>query len=251
MMSHQYPGRNGSGQPIRGWQRKDPLACLFGWSVLLATVISNGCCTEPVWRGRSLSAWLGDLNSLESSRSELAEIAVKQIGSNAVPVLLKRLAAKPPVYGDAIAEKQSEAVLAFRVLGNSARQALPVLSVLLTNCTGINRLAVAQSMAGIGEEAKPRLSAALSHPNPIVRRASLVGLIDLGTAARDAVPAVMGRLNDSDAEVKSLALFFIGEVCDEPEVKLRVFKEAAQDPDRHVRFFAERELRRMGWSGSK
>lgn len=230
---------------LSGMQRWHFPARILRGSILIAMLIANGCSTEPVWKGRSLSAWLGDLNSIDGSRSRVAEVAVNQIGTKAIPILVERLASKPPAFGEAIADKQSEAVLAFRILGNSAAHALPVLSVLLTNRADIDPVPIAQSMAGIGELAKPQLVAALEHPNPHIRRASLVGLIDLGKKARDAMPAVIRRLNDGDAEVRGLALFFISEVCDDRELKLRVFTEATQDPDRQVRSSAERELRKM------
>jgi len=241
---------NISNQPQLGGQSRNCLARLFTGSLLLTILIGHGCSTEPAWKGRSLSAWLGDLRDVDPSRSETSEKAVKQIGTNAIPFLLKRLSSKPPAFGEALAEKQSEAVSAFRVLGNSAVHALPALGVLLTNQVAVANVgmayAVAQSMAGIGEAAKPQLVASLNHPSINVRRASLVGLIDLGTKAREAMPAVMERLKDEDAEVRGLAVLFVSDVAEEREMKMRVLKEASQDSDRSIRSFAEKELSKLG-----
>jgi hypothetical protein len=237
---------NTSNQARLGGRIRNCLARFFTASVLLTILIGNGCSTEPVWKGRSLSAWLGDLKDVDQSRSDAAEEALKHIGTNAIPFLRERLASKPPAFGEALAEKQSEAVLAFRVLGISAAQALPALSVLLTNHAEVDLNPIAQSMAGIGEQAKPQLLVALNNPSPNVRRASLVGLIDLGKRARDVMPAVMERLRDEDAEVRGFALFFVSDVSDDRELKLRIFKEASRDSNRHVRSFAEKELSNLG-----
>jgi hypothetical protein len=216
------------------------------WFVLTIAVVLAGCSTQPTWKGRSLSAWLTELNDIDQKRSKDAEMAIKQIGTNAIPQLEKVLQAVPPSFGESLGEKQSEAVLAFRILGNVAAQSLPTLGFLLTNRVDIDPYPVAQSMAGIGEQAKPWLISALAHPSFNVRRAGLVGLIDLSKEARDAIPAVLERLKDTDAEVRGLALFFVNEVSDVREIKLRVFKEASQDSDRQIRSFAEKELGKLG-----
>lgn len=219
-------------------------------------IIAFGCSTEPAWQGKRLTAWLGEVHSLDQEKANAAEIALKQIGTNAIPYLIAKLTATDVSVAEWLKTggrrelERTAAVLAFRILGSSATNALPALAVLLTNQTAATdaamAYAVAQSMAGIGEAAKSHLVAALDNPSPNIRRAAMVGLIDLGKEARDVMPAVMERLKDGDAEVRGLALFFVSAVCDERDVKLRVFDEASQDPDRHVRSFAEKELHKMG-----
>lgn len=218
-------------------------------------IIALACSTQPAWKGRPLSAWLGELNDLDQKKSAAAEIAIKQIGTHAIPYLLPRLTAAETSVAEWLETggqpeaEQTGAVLAFRILGSSAVQSLPSLGVLLTNQVAVTNLgvahAIAQSMAGIGEQAIPQLVAALNHPSPNIRRASLVGLIDLSKKAQDVLPAVAERLRDPDAEVRGLALFFVSDVSDVREMKLRVFKEALQDPDCQVRSFAEKEINKF------
>lgn len=239
------PGEN----PRCSWLR------LSMCSVLLMTLVF-GCSAQPAWKGRSLSAWLGELHDLDQKKAAAAETALKQIGTNAIPYLLQDLTAAETSVdewlktGGRAETGQTGTVLAFRVLASSAAQALPALGVLLTNRTAETNLGVAytvaQSMAAIGEQAKPQLVAALNHPSANIRRASLVGLIDLGKNARDTIPSVMERLKDGDAEARGLALFFVSDVSDERELKVRMFKEASQDSNRQVRSFAEKELSKLG-----
>ena len=216
--------------------------------VIGMAVCFAGCAGEPAWKGKALSKWLYQLNDVRESRSNAAEAALKSIGTNAVPYLLARLAATPPSFGESLGEKQSEAVLAFRVLGKTAVHSLPALGNLLTNNAAgplLDPSPIAQSMAGIGREALPWLTAGLSDSRASVRRASLLGIIDLGKKAEDALPSVQQRLRDDDPEVRGLALFFISGVSKDRALKTSFLKAALQDPDPHVRLLAEKELAKL------
>ncbi len=222
---------------------------------LILIVLAIGCSTEPLWKGKRLSTWLEDLDDLDLKKTVAAETALKRIGTNAIPYLMLKLTTPESSVSDWIrtggrrGAEHTDVVMAFRVLGSSAAQTLPSLGSLLTNQTSMTNpgaaYKIAQSMAGIGEQAKPQLVAALNSSSPSIRRASLVGLIDLGKAANDAMPTVLERVTDSDAETRGLALFFVSDVAVDDEMKLRVFKEALLDSDRYVRSFAQRELRRF------
>lgn len=221
-----------------------------GWlvAVMAVATLFTGCAAEPVWRGKALSTWLGQLNDIRESQSREAENAVKGIGTNAIPHLIARLSATPPRFGEALGEKQSEAVLAFRTLGKAAIQSLPALGNLLTNhVAGVipDASPIAQSMAGIGKEAEPWLVAGLGDSRPRVRRAALLGLIDLGEKAQSALPLVQQRLRDDDAEVRGFAVFFISGVSKDTNLKTSLLKAALQDPDPHVRLLAEKELAKL------
>jgi HEAT repeat protein len=223
-------------------------------SLLLVVV---GCATQQHWHGRPLSAWLRDLTDPDDLVSSRAEHAIDQTGTNAVPYLIAVLAAPEEPLHEFLSLKnkgradpvRTGAVLAFSRIGNDAARWLPTLHTLLVseqiagNTPALT--ATAQSMAGIGPESLPWLVGPLSHTNPMVRRASLSGLIDLGQSARDAMPFVLRRLQDTDVEVRGLALFFVSEVSDDVELKARVFREASEDSDPRIQSFAERELGRL------
>jgi len=208
----------------------------------------NAWSAEPSWHGSPLSVWLSHLNDLDKGRSGAAETALKSIGTNAVPYLIKLLSATPPAFGESLAQRQSQAVLAFRILGDSGAYSLPVLGSLLTNQSSTKITdpgPIAQAMAGIGERATPWLAMALSSTRSVVRRASMVGLIDLGAKAQDEISSVQQRLRDDDPEVRSLALLFVSAVCTNQTLKTSILKAAAQDTDPHVRRLAETELKRL------
>ena len=103
----------------------------------------------------------------------------------------------------------------------------------------------AQSLAGIGKEAQPWLVEGLSDTRSKVRRASLLGLIDLGKKAEDALPSVQQRLRDDDAEIRGFALLFISSVSKDKDLKASLFKNALQDPDPHVQLLAKKELAKL------
>jgi hypothetical protein len=217
-------------------------------AVAAIAIALTSCAGEPAWRGKSLSTWLMQLNGIDHAAITEAELAVKSIGTNALPCLITRLTATPPVFGDALGEKQSEAVLAFRVLGTNAIQSLSTLGSLLTNRVSgatLDPMPIAQSVAGIGKEAVPWLVAGLGDPRPTVRRASLAGLYDLGEKAQAALPAVQQRLQDSDPDTRGLALLFISDVLRDESLKTRLFNAALQDPNPHVRLIAEKELAKL------
>ena len=140
---------------------------------LVAAAVS-GCSTQPVWKGRQLSAGVEKLNNVHSPKAARAETASRHIGTNAIPYLLSSLSSTETSFTEWLETggrsdlRSTGAVIAFRVIGRSAVNALPALGVLLTNqmtTTNVGTAyAVAQSMAGIGRAVEPLLVAALNHP---------------------------------------------------------------------------------------
>jgi hypothetical protein len=63
---------------------------LAGVAIMAMGVLTFRC-KEPMWHGRSLSAWLNDFDADKMEKRELAAQALRQIGSNAVPFLIPRL----------------------------------------------------------------------------------------------------------------------------------------------------------------
>ncbi len=151
---------------------------------------------EPGWRGRSLSAWLRDYAAITPStpfppfderfrdKAEAASHAVRQIGTNALPTLIRMLQAREsPLKGQLIrlAGKQSFIRLSFRqpwrdsqlpaaygflILGDAARPALPALVGFLRSSeeSSTRKAAVlANSLARIAPEGGEILAQALTN----------------------------------------------------------------------------------------
>ena len=119
--------------------------------VALATVCWIGSSPrehEPVYQGRSLTYWLSDFwpgRNPAHERIEQDELAVRQIGTNAVPVLLQWISARDgflkqrmvgwiarhpwvPFRLESAVDKNMLAVSGFRILGKSqAGSAVPAL----------------------------------------------------------------------------------------------------------------------------
>lgn len=256
--------------PNMSWMQIFRLKRLIALCVVFLLICLANHWREPGSEGRSLSAWLRDLNGRDNERRQLARLELAKIGTNAIPHLVARLARRENsvellldkvlgyVKGEqpllsSIDARRTEAVLAFEVLGTNAAGALPLLCPLLTNATAmadeVTAVDVAHSMASVGEGSKKALLAAINHPSRNVRAAAVIGISDLGDGARDLLPSVMDRLKDPDTGIRYGALYFVSRFCESPEVKRRLLTDALRDPDARVRLLAKREIKELGSQG--
>ena len=65
------------------------LAALVAWVLVLAD-------REPAWQGRALGAWLRDFDADEPEVGASAANAIRQIGTNAFPLIIQRLQHRNP-----------------------------------------------------------------------------------------------------------------------------------------------------------
>jgi len=111
---------------------------------------------EPVYHGKNLSQWMKIYGRPTRQEDKLeAEEAVRQIGTNAIPWLLKWIGKRPPAWSRAvsdirtdwnsvnrvinalrkrplqISQKRWDAAYGFRILGPSASNAVPALANML------------------------------------------------------------------------------------------------------------------------
>jgi hypothetical protein len=100
--------------------------------------------TEPGYKGHPLSYWLRDVDTLSSAwpapLREGAKAALAHIGTNAIPFLLKWMEG-----GCSSMFPDAGTIHAFRILGPSARAAIPELARLATNQpqSSLNRTSLA------------------------------------------------------------------------------------------------------------
>lgn len=156
--------------------------------------------------------------------------AIRQIGTNALPSLVKWIQYEPPLWlrkisdtSDHIpflarfenrrAERAHEAVVGFWVLGPQASAAIPELGRLLNSTNQDVRDLAASALSGIGKEAIPTLLDVLTnrpaHRNfPAIRLDS--AWYELRTNASLTVPMLIEHLRDEDTEVAEASAALLG-----------------------------------------
>ena len=208
----------------------------LAFALLLVTVLAvAGWFTfhshEPEFEGEPLQVWLAKLYAGNDGQfpdpDAEATLAVRSIGTNAIPRLLEYLSASDPPVKREFArwvEKQDVidfkfrwaeedhgyAVAGFRALGELGTPAIPTL-VTLMNDTNAGGAAV-ECLGMIGPSSARELRAGLTHTNADIRRACVWNLGVLGTNASLVVPALIARLQDSDSTVAMLAAMTLGQL---------------------------------------
>jgi hypothetical protein len=149
----------------------------------------------PVYLGRTLDSWLGDLRSDQPALGLLANDAVRGMGTNAVPFLVERLRQADPRYEFRLRTllrefgasrspvkffvsyprlPREEALGALYTLGESASNAIPALEQLLSERPPDRRALLV--LARIGRPAKAALTAALTNGEPLIRNGAEMSL---------------------------------------------------------------------------
>jgi len=225
---------------------------------------------EPVYHGKRLNAWVADLHPrVGEARQQEAELALRAIGTNAVPYLLELLQHREPrllrelrgfsqrtktflrmdpeleLPWVAAVERDLQWSAAFAALGTSARPAFPTLTNLLLRPETAS--VSASALARIGSEAFGPLSRALESPHPEVRAAAAGAL---GTMAGDLlriIPALRTALADSDKFVRINAVVSLGQIAEtKPEAVLDDLIRGLRDTSPSVKIFAADFLARLG-----
>jgi len=101
---------------------------------------------------------------------------------------------------------ESIRVAAAKILGGfgpKAELAIPGLLKALHDPQSYVAMEAAGALAKIGSAALPTLISALSEGNAVVRHAAAYALGEMGPRAEQAVPSLIGKLEDTDSEVRS------------------------------------------------
>jgi hypothetical protein len=196
---------------------------------------------EPAYEGKLLSDWLeGHVRGsaanppFNSPGWQKADEALRQIGTNAIPTLLRmmravdspaklkvvRLAEKQRLfrmrYRYAISRNQ-EAEYAFQVLGSNAVNAVPELIEIYE--------------ASLSES---------SH------RCAVIALIDIGRAANAAIPALLKNFTHTNSDVRFHAVTAVAYIGGEPDEVLPALRSVLKDPNKRVCWNAIMGLRKHG-----
>lgn len=228
---------------------------------------------EPLYHEMALSDWLFH----QSDRPDEVADAVRAIGTNALPILIKWVEFQVPAwrykvmrlytkarllpYKSALAnilgddkqlQRSYNSVFAFRVLGADASAAVPELSRFVTNAHNYDRRSAALALAYIGgrEALPPLLAAVQEKTTPDLHRAMIAGAIPhlnyRGAELTNAVPVMIACLQETNQFVPSLAASALGTFLIQPEQCVPALTKAVGSTDYRVRRNAIRSLGKFG-----
>jgi hypothetical protein len=224
---------------------------------------------QPWYEGRSYADWLAayDLDCRQSEDADdphtPAYWALRHIGTNAIPTLLKwvahepqplrlrfhRLAEKLPgfVANSPIIERLSRdpypgarpynCYLAFFVLGSNANCAIPALSRLMNDPSAeYDGCDAAISLAEIGPAALPPLMSAAANPQARCRTAAISALSQMKSNALPAVPLLVQCLASTNQIVACAAAYSLCSLRLRPDIVFPILTNHLHslDPDARV-----------------
>lgn len=217
---------------------------------------------EPVYHGEPLSAWLEDLNSTSLYTQDTAKAAIRELGTNTLPVLVQMLQSNDSHFKLRFIElvrKQSLMRFRFRTakerhrmaikgcqaLGPLARPAIPALIGFLNNAEIANE--AAYSLVVIDEGIFP-LTRAVTNENyeAAVRSAAAARLASGRYDEMTAVGALLRSLQDQNPEVSSQAARALGVINKEPDLVVPALTEKLNNSSALVRRESAGALGRFG-----
>lgn len=232
---------------------------------------------EPVYQGKTLSLWLDDYfrstygPPYNRTARKKAEEAVRQIGTNGIPTLLRMIRAKDPptvmlklldlVRKQSLVkiryryarDRHDLAYYAFQILGTNAACAVPeLIRICAEPRYPASQQYAAQALGDIGPEAKaaiPVLLKTFNHTNAEVRFAAVTAVLPIGGDPNRGdpnilVPALKGMLKDPKPEVRFNAAAGLWSFGVRARTALPELLEALQDQDQSVK----EEVENVLWS---
>jgi len=196
---------------------------------------------EPTYQGKPLTDWCYQYagNSFLDSNTELqkqAETAIRTIGTNAIPTLLRMLQARDSKFKlmlMQLSQKQHVvninwktaqiqhdiARVGFSVLGSDGKSAVPALLEIYCNC----------------------------RPSPYDDRGNIAEIIALiGPAVEDAVPRFVQDTTDTNLYIRWSAISALGRIHARPDLAVPVLIRSLHDQDGIVREEAACSLAAFG-----
>lgn len=254
---------------------------LFLFLILIGFAITIGGVqlwksSGPSYQSRSLRSWLKDYgspiggglihdkfaNTHRPGPNAATRAAIRAIGTNAVALLLSDLkCSDDPPWLTAIVKlskrqtflrlplrdavtRREQAAVAFYELGPAGLAALPELARLLTN----NSCAVyaAHALAGMGTNAIPAFTTALTNANTWICDCGAWGLAQIGPDARDSVPQLLRIVHSGNSADAMLRVWALGEIGGPVELILPELAKCLGNADPDVRRAAAKALLKLG-----
>jgi len=206
---------------------------------------------EPVWHGRSLSSWVDDLARGSSKEvREPAEEAIRSIGSNALPRLVRMLRSRDTVWDRAVLalnrkqkrvhfsvlparEQRVQAALAFEALGPIARPAIAELKKMLVHDR--QPAFTADALSAIGPESVSVLLEALPEVAPANRPALYAAATKWPLRQEEIIDALLRSIKSANEEERRTAAEYLGRFRRSPGRSVTALVSALGDPEFEVR----------------
>jgi hypothetical protein len=162
---------------------------------------------EPSYSGKRLGEWLVTNIEGGGDLTTAAKNAIQQMGTNAIPALLKRLVYVRPPYCFNPFQININAAGGFIALGEQAKPALPELWRLMDSTNKEVALTAMIATCGTGSNAMPFLIKGLTNEFDIVRNEAANNLANgIGNQfpelRKQAIPLLVKLLNDPDEDVR-------------------------------------------------
>jgi hypothetical protein len=247
------------------------LAALGG----LAWVLFFRAEPEPVYQGKSLSAWLS-LNIDDPTSAEVVSNAVCRIGTNGIPSLLRMLRARDSILKRKLVDLAqiwhlmgyvamdkgvAKAEWAFGILGEEARDAVPALIEMLEQSSSPeSRFCAIQALGRIGPAAKaavpllvnvvlatnaPGQKATLFGTVWPVRREAIAALGFIHARPDLVVPVLISALGDPRWDNRFIAAFALGSFGADAKPAVPSLFKLLADEDTEVRENAASAIRKI------
>lgn len=201
-------------------------------------VIFFGSCEPrgPVYNGKSVKEWASQLRSPDASLRDQAASAIKSMGVQAVPALIRLVQTKDPGvrrWAWSVARRlprrprawfftkvpwrdPNDACFAgakgLGIIGPDARAAIPALARALRSPVPEVRLEAAAALGRIGPASVPALTEALSDKTLEVRHAAAFALGEVGPDAQAAVPALVPMLNETNEPLRASVAYSLSRI---------------------------------------
>jgi HEAT repeat protein len=190
---------------------------------------------QPVYQGKRLSSWLKVYRLGWMIHTTLnADEAVRQVGTNALPTLLRMLRAK-------------DSALKVKLMELAKRQ--HIIKIEYTTAQELNYRA-ACAFRALGVEAQSAVPALIEIANRNISPASQCRAIEslgsIGPSAKEAVPSLLGWATNADSEVRDHAITALVEIHAEPYRVCALLINALHDPSPVVQINALVALANFG-----
>jgi len=237
------------------------------WFIVLAGILLFfGLCSTvsrlraPSYEGRPVTYWLKEVGSQSERDASTATKAIREIGTNALPVLLtlsrskggpdaliQHLARIWPSIGSHTAEERRElAIDGFRSLGSMAE---PVVPGLISNLSDPELAMTAeQALAQIGGPAVNQMCQAMTNNDENVRYnlANALSLLPLRESATGAVPTLLHHLHDPSWRVRGQVADSLGTIGAAAEEVVPALVAMLNDQDYYPRTWSMIALGQFG-----